>query len=94
MKIHLKVLLPVLPEVMGGKELQVEFAGETIKDLIEHLVERYGQPARQALYDRDGQLDPVVQILLNGEQWVTHDQLDTVLHDGDDVMFALMLAGG
>ena len=94
MKIHLRVLLPVLPEAMGGKELQVEFPGETVNDLIEHLIERYGRKARQALYDRNGQLDPVVQILLNGEQWVPHDQLDTVLQDGDDVMLALMLAGG
>jgi molybdopterin converting factor small subunit len=94
MKVHLKILLPVLPEVIGSKELQVEFAGDTINDLIEHLIARYGQKARQALYDRNGQLDPVIQILLNGEQWVTHDRLDTVLHEGDDVMLALMLAGG
>jgi molybdopterin converting factor small subunit len=94
MKVHLRVLLPVLPEAMGGKESQVEFSGDTVHDLIEHLIARYGRKARQALYDRNGQLDPVVQILLNGEQWVPHDQLDTVLHDGDDVMLALMLAGG
>jgi MoaD family protein len=94
MKVHLKLFLPVLPEAIGRKELQVEFAGETVQDLIEHLIARYGRKARQALYDKEGQLDPVVQILLNGEQWVTHDRLDTVLQDGDDVMFLLMLAGG
>jgi MoaD family protein len=94
MKVHLKIFLPVLPEAIGRKELQVEFAGETVQDLIEHLIARYGRKARQALHDRNGQLDPVVQILLNGEQWVTHDRLDTVLQDGDDVMFLLMLAGG
>jgi molybdopterin converting factor small subunit len=69
-------------------------ARETVKELIEHLVTRYGRKARQALYDSEGQLDPVVQILLNGEQWVTHDRLDTVLQDGDDVMLMLLLAGG
>jgi molybdopterin converting factor small subunit len=94
MKVQLKILLPVLPEAIGCKDLQVEFAGDTVSDLIEHLIARYGQKARQALYDDTGQLDPVVQILLNGEKWVTHDRLDTVLHDGDDVMLALMLAGG
>ena len=94
MRIHLKILLPVLPEAIGHKELPLEFAGETVNDLIEHLVARYGRKAKQALYDREGQLDPVVQILLNGEQWVTHDRLDTVLQDGDDVMLMLMLAGG
>jgi MoaD family protein len=94
MKVDLKIFLPVLPEAIGRKRLQVEFAGETVNDLIEHLIARYGRKARQALYDRDGQLDPVVQILLNGEQWVPHDQLDTVLQDGDEVMLMIMLGGG
>ncbi len=94
MKVHLKIFLPVLPEAIGRKELQVEFAGETVNDLIEHLIARYGRKARQALYDEKDQLDPVVQVLLNGEQWVTHDQLDTVLQDGDDVMLMMLLAGG
>jgi MoaD family protein len=94
MKVHLKVFLPVLPEAIGSKELQVDFAGETVNDLIEHLIAQYGHKARQALYNREGQLDPVVQILLSGEQWVTHDRLDTVLQDGDDVILMLALAGG
>lgn len=94
MKVHLKIFLPVLPEAIGRKELQVEFAGETVNDLIEHLIARYGRKARQALYDEKDQLDPVVQVLLNGEQWVTHDRLDTVLQDGDDVMLMMLLAGG
>lgn len=94
MKVHLKIFLPVLPEAIGRKELQVEFAGETVGDLIDHLVTCYGRKARQALYDSKGQLDPVIQILLNGEQWVAHDRLATALQDGDDVMLLLMIAGG
>jgi MoaD family protein len=94
MKVNLKILLPVLPEAIGRRELQVEFAGETVSDLIEHLVARYGRRARQALYDEKGQLDPVVQVLLNGKEWVTHDRLDTVLQDGDNVVLMMMLAGG
>ena len=94
MKVNLKIFLPVLPEAIGRKELGVEFAGETINDLIEHLVARYGRKARQALYDKKGRLDPMIQVLLNGEKWVTHDQLDTALQDGDDVILMIMMAGG
>ena len=94
MKIGLKILLPVLPEAIGSKELEVEFDGETVNDLIEYLVAQYGRKAKQALFDEQGQLDPVVQILLNGEEWVTHDRLDRSLQDGDHVFFMLMLAGG
>lgn len=94
MKVSLKILLPVLPEAIGRKELGVEFAGETVNDLIEHLVARYGRKARQALYDEKGELDPVVQVLLNGKEWVTHDRLDTALQDGDHVIIMMMMAGG
>ena len=94
MRIGLKIFLPALPEAMGRREVEIEFDGETVNDLIDYLIARYGQKARKALYDSGGQLDPVVQILLNGERWVTHDRLDTVLHDGDDVAIMLMLAGG
>ncbi|HEY72008.1 MAG: molybdopterin synthase sulfur carrier subunit [Chloroflexi bacterium] len=94
MKVNLKLFLPVLPEAIGRKELKVEFVGETVNDLIEHLVVRYGRKARQALHDEQGKLDPVIQILLNGKEWVTHDQLDTALEDGDSVMLMMMMAGG
>jgi MoaD family protein len=94
MKVHLKIFLPVLPEAIGRKELLVEFSGETVNDLIEHLIARYGRQARQALCDQEGRLDPVVQILLNGESWVLHDQLDTLLHDGDEVVIMAVLGGG
>lgn len=94
MKVNLKVLLPKLPEVIGRKELQVEFSGETINDLIEHLIAQYGRRAKQALYDKTGELDPVIQVLLNGETWVTQDQLDTVLRDGDSLILMMMMAGG
>jgi MoaD family protein len=94
MKVNLKILLPGLPEAIGHKELEVEFAGETVNDLIEHLVARYGRKARQALYDGKGELDPLVQVLLNGKEWVTHDRLDTALQDGDSVVLMVMMAGG
>jgi MoaD family protein len=94
MRVHLKILLPPLSDVVGRKDLEMEFAGQTVNDLIEHLVARYGRRARQALYDEKGQLDPVVQVLLNGREWITHDRLDTPLQDGDNVVLMIMMAGG
>lgn len=94
MKIGLKMYLPVLPEAIGRKELELEFDGQTVNDLIDHLVAEYGRKAKRALYDERGRLDPMVQILLNGEEWVTHDRLDRTLQDGDQVVLMLMLAGG
>ena len=94
MKVNLKLLVPVLPEAIGRRDLEVEFVGETVNGLIEHLVARYGRKARQALFDEKGELDPVIQVLLNGKEWVTHDRLDTALQDGDNVVLMIMMAGG
>jgi len=94
MKVKLKIFLPLLPEVIGRKEFEIEFDGETVNDLVEHLVVQYGRKAKKALYDSTGKLDPVIQVLLNGKEWVTHDKLDTALQDGDELMFMIMMAGG
>jgi len=94
MKVQLKILLPVLPEAIGRKELEVEFAGDTVGHLLDYLAARYGRPARQALYDKEGKLDLMVQILLNGKEWVPHDRLDAALQDGDSVVLMVMMGGG
>jgi molybdopterin converting factor small subunit len=94
MKVNVRIHLPMLAEALGRRELEVEFAGETVSDLVEHLVAQHGRKARQALLDETGELDPIIQVLLNREEWVTHDQLDTSLQDGDHVMLMLMMAGG
>jgi MoaD family protein len=94
MRVSLRILLPTLAKALGRKELELEFGGETVGDLVEHLVARYGRCVRQALLDEDGELDPVVQVLLNGEEWVSHDRLDTALQDGDTVLLMMMIAGG
>jgi len=94
MKVNLKILLPTLPKAVGRSDLEVELVGETVNDVIEFLIAQYGQSAKKALLNDDGVLDPMIQILLNGEEWVPHDQLDMNLQDGDSLFFMVMMAGG
>lgn len=94
MKVNLKLFLPTLPEVIGSKELEVEFAGATVNELVDHLIASYGNNAKKALLDEQGNLDPMIQVLLNGEKWITSDQLDMPLENGDDLVLLLMMAGG
>lgn len=95
MKVILKILaLPVLSQAIGGKELAIDFEGETVNDLIQHLVQRFGPQAKEALYDEEGELDLMIQILLNEKEWVTRDSLDTPLKEGDTLAFMFLAAGG
>jgi MoaD family protein len=95
MKVNLKILsLPTLSKVTGKKELDVNFEGKTVNNLIDYIVKRYGRKAAEALLDEEGKLDITIQVLLNSREWITHDRLDTVLKDGDSIALMLMVAGG
>ena len=95
MKINLRLMaLPALVKAMGGKKVQVDFAGETVADLLDYIVKQYGRSAKKALLDEEGELDHIIQILVNEKQWVVHGQLDVPLKEGDDVILMLIVAGG
>ena len=95
MKVKVKTLLPLLAEAMGKQEIEVQFAGTTAGELVEHLVRCYGHKARKALHDRDGAMDPVVSMLRNEKEWIRTDRLaETTLLEGDTVTLMMLMAGG
>lgn len=94
MKIDLKIYLPMLTEVVGRDELEVELDGRTAGDLLDHLTRTYGKGARDALLDERGQLDLEVQLLRNRKDWITRDSLNTELEEGDHVTIMVLMAGG
>jgi len=93
-KVKLRTLLPHLVDAMGSQECDLEFAGQTVQDLLDHLLAAYGHKARKALLDHEGKLDPVVQILLNEREWVGRDDLNRPLASGDTVDVMMLMAGG
>jgi len=95
MQVTLKILaLPMLSEAVGAKELTIGFEGETVSDLVEYLVKRFGPKAKRALHDEKGELDLMIQILLNEKEWITRDRLDITLKEGDTLAFMFLAAGG
>jgi molybdopterin converting factor small subunit len=95
MKVQVKTLLPLLAEAMGGQETEVEFAGTTAGDLIEHLIQHYGHKAKRAICDQAGDIDPIVSMLRNEKEWVRTDRLaETTLDEGDTVTLMMLMAGG
>jgi molybdopterin converting factor small subunit len=93
-KVRLRTLLPHLVDAMGGQECDLEFTGQTVQDLLDHLLAAYGHKARKALLDHEGELDPVVQILLNEKEWVGKGDLNRTLTEGDTVDLMMLMAGG
>ncbi|MBW2430835.1 MAG: MoaD/ThiS family protein [Deltaproteobacteria bacterium] len=95
MKIQIESLgLPTLAKLIG-KASQLEMTDGTVADVISHIVDRIGQPARKILLDQTGQLDLAIQVMVNDEGFLPRDEyLKRILKDGDSVKFMLLVGGG
>ena len=70
-------------------------ADGTVADVISHIVDRIGQPARKILLDPSGHLDLSIQVMVNDEGFLPRNKYtQRILKDGDSVKFMLLVGGG
>ncbi len=95
MKIHVEFLgFPTVSDVIGKKKIEMDVPGDTVKNVIDELIGRYGKKVARAFYDEKGNLDVTLQMTLNGETLISADPLRATLKDGDTLTLMLLLAGG
>ena len=95
MKINITFLsLPKVTKIIGSKSILFNFSGQTINDLLNELVKKYGMELGQFLLDDSGKLDSIFKVLLNEKQWVSRDQMNKTLEAGDQVTFMMLVGGG
>lgn len=86
--------LPTLSKLIGKKSL-FEMADGTVADLVSHIVDRTGRPARKVLLDQTGHLDLAIQVMVNDEGFLPRNEYSQrILKDGDLVKFMLLVGGG
>jgi hypothetical protein len=86
---------PLLFDIFQDGLHNYVFSGSTLSELIEDLVERFGDRVRESIYDPQTQtLDPTIQIVLNKEEYVNYDLYFRKIEEGDQVTFLKLLAGG
>ena len=95
MKITVETLsLPTLSRIIG-KTSQVEIPQGTVKDLIEQLIKQNGKKVSDMLLDSKGNLDLVIQVMINDQGFIPREEIKTrPLNDGDRVKFLLLVGGG
>jgi molybdopterin converting factor small subunit len=80
--------MPILYKTLNRKkELQIEFPGTTLRELIDWLVARFGPPIRKALLDGNDDIDVEIRVVLNNGTYLTEGRMDTPLKDGDTLAF-------
>lgn len=95
MKISVEFLsVPIVTKIVGGKSISFDFSGQTVDDLFNEMINKYGRKLRRFLFDDAGKLDMVFKILLNKKEWIRRDQMNKTLKDGDQVTLMMLVAGG
>jgi hypothetical protein len=94
MQVRIKILdLPELAKLFGRREFPFSFSGETLKDLLQALLARYGSALEGILLDSRGRWDPAIQIIVKGR--LCAEAIDPVpLEEGDCLAFVVLLEGG
>lgn len=83
---------PTLRAEVGGVR-EVEASGETVRELLEDLGERFPELGRQVLED-GRQIAPFVNVYLNNEDVRTLQGLDTPVEAGSTLILLPAMAGG
>jgi molybdopterin converting factor small subunit len=82
---------PVLRDEAGGAR-QVEATGATLRELLGDLTQRH--PALGARVLGEGEIQPFVNVYVDGEDVRTRDGLETPVREGSTVILLPAMAGG
>jgi molybdopterin converting factor small subunit len=89
MKVNLKFNgMPILYKTLNKKkEIEIEFTGNTLRELITRLTGKYGVPMQKALLDKNGDVDVEIRVVLNNTNYLTEGRMEMALNDGDTLAF-------
>jgi molybdopterin synthase sulfur carrier subunit len=91
-RIEVKFLTRFL-EITGERKTQIDDVNN-VSDLINVLLQKYGEKFKDLLLDTHGNLREYLKIMINGEDIRDIDGLETPLKDGDQVVLFQTIAGG
>jgi len=89
MKVNVQVVgLTGLYEALGRNgKIEVEFPGETVRELIDTLVGEFGTNVRKALLNKNGDFNAGIRTLLNGVIHPAETIMRAILKEGDTLIF-------
>jgi hypothetical protein len=88
MKVNVEIAgLPLYKTFGKNKKIEFEFTGQTLKELINALVRKFGFEVKKFLLDGNGDIDMDIRVLLNGATYLAENRMQASLNDGDTLLF-------
>ena len=92
MKLKIKFLKP-FSDAVDKSELEFNFNGITLKELLQRLVDRYPK-LKTEFYTLNDDLSDHVSIIINDKPTSALNGLETELKNGDEILFFIPISGG
>ena len=92
MKLKIKFLKP-FSDAVDKSELEFNFNGITLKELLQRLVDRYPK-LKTEFYTLNDDLSDHVCIIINDKPTSALNGLETELKNGDEILFFIPISGG
>ncbi len=95
MKVRIKFIgMPEpFPDFEDRKEVQVDFSGNTVKDLLHHLSLGIEPKQKEIFLNDRGDISPMLFVCINGNSVAYSDRPNARLHD-DDFVELIFDSGG
>jgi sulfur-carrier protein len=95
MKVILHTILG-LKQAIGQRQTEIELPdGSTVDGLFSYMMRRWGDKLSPHLLDpSSGVLLSHVRIMVNGQTIQFLQGMETLLHEGDEVLFLPLVSGG
>ena len=92
MNIKLKLLRP-FSEIVGKKEIKIDFNGTTLNNLLKYLIEKYPN-LKNELFTKNDELTEYICIFINDKPASALNDLESKIKEGDEILFFIPISGG
>ena len=92
MKLKIKLLRP-FSEAVGKSELEINFDDNTLNDFIKFLVNKYPKLEKE-FFKNNYELTEYICIFVNDKPISAINGTNTILKDGDEILFFIPVSGG
>ncbi len=92
MKLIIKLLRP-FSNAIGKSDLEIDFKGKTLDDLLKTLVDIYPK-LHNEFYTETDEITDYICIFVNDKPMSALNGMDTVLKNDDEILFFIPISGG
>ncbi len=92
MKLKIKLLRP-FSNAVGKSELELDFDGMTLENLLKLLIDKYPK-LKKEFYTKTNELTEYMCVFVNDKPISALNGISTELKDDDEILFFIPISGG